>query len=86
MAARSGPTIDVQSVSTAAVAKPNFSNDLRARPGTKLVAYAAPEVVRWIEAQGDDLKQTLRRHAAAGLRFEARGNFTRAQFDVGAEQ
>jgi len=58
----------------------------KARPGTKLVAYAAPEVIRWIEAQGDDLKQMLRRHAAAGLRFEPRTNFARAQFDVGADQ
>ena len=73
-------------VSVAAELLRRVAREAKARPGTKLVAYAAPEVVRWIEAQGDDLKQTLRRHAAAGLRFEARANFTRAQFDVGADQ
>ena len=60
--------------------------EAKARPGTKLTAYAAPEVVRWIEGQGEDLSQNLRKHAAAGLRFEARANFARAQFDVGADQ
>jgi ribonuclease G len=58
----------------------------KARPGKKLVAYAAPEVVRWIEAQGEDLAQAMRRHAGAGLRFEARPAFVRAEFDVGADQ
>ena len=73
-------------VTVAAELLRRVAREAKARPGTKFVAYAAPEVVRWIEAQGDDLKQTLRRHAAAGLRFEARANFTRAQFDVGADQ
>ena len=60
--------------------------EAKARPGAKLVAYAAPEIVRWIEAQGDDLLQTLRQHVPAGLRFEPRTTFARSQFDVGAEQ
>ena len=62
------------------------AREAKARPGTKLVVYAAPEVVKWIEAQGDDLKQSLRRHAGAGIRFEPRTNFARNQFDVGADQ
>ena len=73
-------------VTVAAELLRRVAREAKARPGTRLVAYAAPEVVRWIEAQGDDMKQTLRRHAAAGLRFEPRTNFARAQFDVGADQ
>jgi ribonuclease G len=63
-----------------------IAREAKARPGTKLVAYAAPEIVRWIEAQGEDLKNALRRYAAAGIRFEPRATFARAQFDVGADQ
>jgi ribonuclease G len=57
----------------------------RARPGTRLVAYAAPEIVRWIEGQGGEFMQHLRKYAPAGLRFEARPTFRRPQFDVGAD-
>ena len=57
----------------------------RARPGIKLVGFAAPEIVRWIEAQGPEFMQRLRRYAPAGLRFEARPAFTRSRFDVGAD-
>jgi len=60
--------------------------EAKARPGAKLVAYAAPEVTRWIEAQGDDMTATLRRRVPAGLRLEARPTFARAQFDVGVDQ
>jgi hypothetical protein len=42
--------------------------------------------VRWIERQGEEFSQNLRKYAAAGLRFEARTNFARSQFDVGADQ
>jgi ribonuclease G len=63
-----------------------LAREATARPGTKLVAYAAPEVVRWIEAQGEGLMQGLRRRAAAGVRFEARAGFARAEFDVGADR
>ncbi|MBP6014541.1 MAG: Rne/Rng family ribonuclease [Alphaproteobacteria bacterium] len=73
-------------VTVAAELLRRVAREAKARPGTKLVAYAAPEVVRWIEAQGEDMKQTLRRYAGAGLRLEARANFARAQFDVGADQ
>lgn len=60
--------------------------EAKARPGTKLIAFAAPEIVRWVEGQGDEFMQSLRKHAAAGLRFEARNSFSRDQIDVGAEQ
>jgi ribonuclease G len=62
-----------------------IEREAKSRPGTKLVAYAAPEVIRWVEAQGDDLVQNLRRRAAAGVRFEPREEFERARFDVGAD-
>ena len=73
-------------VTVAAELLRRVAREAKARPGTKLVAYAAPEVIKWIDAQGEDLKQMLRRHAGAGLRFEARPNFARNQFDVGADQ
>lgn len=57
----------------------------KARPGSKLVAYAAPEIVKWIEGQGSDFIQSLRKYAPAGLRFDTRTNFRRDQFDVGAD-
>ncbi|MEQ1755558.1 MAG: Rne/Rng family ribonuclease [Micropepsaceae bacterium] len=57
----------------------------KARPGTKLVAYASPEIVRWIEGQGTEFVQSLRKYAPAGLRFESRASFKRDQFDVGAD-
>jgi ribonuclease G len=60
--------------------------EAKARPGAKLVAYAAPEVTRWIEAQGDDMAAALRSRVPAGLRLEARPSFARAQFDVGVDQ
>lgn len=62
------------------------AREAKARPGAKLVAYASPEVVRWIEAQGEDLKNALRSRAPGGVRFEARPTFARAQYDVGTEQ
>ena len=61
-------------VTVAAELLRRVAREAKARPGTKLVAYAAPEVVRWIEAQGEDLTQAMRRHAAAGVRFEARAD------------
>jgi ribonuclease G len=59
--------------------------EAKARPGTKLAAFASPEVVRWIEAQGPDLVESLRRRAAAGVRFEPRADFERERFDVGVD-
>ena len=72
-------------VTVAAELLRRVAREAKARPGTKMVAYAAPEVVRWIEAQGDDLSQAMRKHAAAGLRFESRAKFSRSEFDVGAD-
>ncbi len=62
------------------------AREAKTRPGAKLVAYAAPEVVRWIEAQGDELGAVMRGRVPAGLRFEARAQFERAEFDVGADR
>jgi len=62
-----------------------IEREAKARPGTKLAAYASPEVVRWIEAQGEGIIQHLRQRAAAGVRFEPRADFERNRFDVGAD-
>ena len=59
--------------------------EAKARPGMKLVAYASPEVIRWVEAQGEGIIEHLRRRAAAGVRFEKRADFERNRFDVGAD-
>jgi hypothetical protein len=61
------------------------ARESRARPGLKLVAVAAPEIIRWIEGQGHEFMQGLRKHVPAGLRLEARPAFRRDQFDVGAD-
>lgn len=72
-------------VSVAAELLRRVAREGRARPGTRLVAYASPDIVRWIEGQGNEFMQSLRKYAPAGLRFEARSNFTREQFDVGGD-
>jgi len=72
-------------VSVAADLLRRIAREAKARPGIKLVAYAAPDVVRWIEGQGEDLAQVMRKYAPAGLRYSARADFHRPQYDVGAD-
>jgi ribonuclease G len=73
-------------VTVAAELLRRIAREAKARPGKKLAAYASPEIVRWIEAQGEELKQAMRAYSHAGLRFEARPSFTRTQFDVGIDE
>jgi len=44
---------------------------------------AAPDVVRWLEAHGEDVRPALARRGAARVSFEAREEFAREGFDVG---
>jgi len=54
----------------------------RAAPGKAIRVHAAPDVVRWIEEQGENLRTALARKGAARVSFEADANYSRARFDV----
>jgi ribonuclease G len=54
-----------------------------AAPGKSILVRAAPEIVRWIEAHGEEVRPGLARRGAARVQFEARNEFTREGFDVG---
>jgi len=60
--------------------------EAKARPGTRMVAYAAPEIIQWIKGQGDELQVSLRRITGVSVEFEPRPSFSRTQFDIGAAQ
>ena len=55
-----------------------------AAPGKPITVRAAPEIVRWLEAHGDDVRPALARRGAPRVAFEARPEFTREGFDVGS--
>jgi len=54
-----------------------------AAPGKPILVRAAPEIVRWLEIHGDEIRSGLARRGAARVQFETRGEFTREGFDVG---
>ena len=54
----------------------------RAAPGKAIRVTAAPEVVRWIEEQGEALCAALARKGAARVSFEADETHSRERFDV----
>ena len=54
-----------------------------ASPGKPILVRAAPDVVRWLEAHGEDVRPALARRGAARVKFEAREEFAREGFDVG---
>jgi ribonuclease G len=60
--------------------------EAKARPGMKLVVYAAPEIIQWIKGQGEDLQSSIRRFTGNTVEFEPRPAFSRTQFDIGAAQ
>jgi ribonuclease G len=53
-----------------------------AAPGKPIKVRAAPEIVHWLCAHGDDVRAALARRGAARVSFEAREEFTREGFDV----
>ncbi len=57
--------------------------EARAVPGKLVQVRAAPEVVRWLEDHGDEVRGNLARRGAARVTFEARAEFAREGFDVG---
>jgi ribonuclease G len=54
-----------------------------AAPGKPIRVRAAPEVVRWLEDHGEDVRPALARRGASRVSFEAREEFAREGFDVG---
>lgn len=55
-----------------------------ASPGKPIQVRAAPEVVRWLESHGEEVRGALLRRGAARVSFEARDEFARGGFDVNA--
>jgi ribonuclease G len=54
----------------------------RAAPGKPIQVRAAPEIVRWIEGQGERLRAALARKGAANIRLEEDQTCSRERFDV----
>lgn len=54
-----------------------------AAPGRPIVVRASPEVVRWLDDHGEEVKGALARRGAARVSFEANDAFAREGFDVG---
>jgi ribonuclease G len=55
----------------------------RAAPGKAVQVRAAPEVVRWLEEQGETLNAALARKGVARLQFESDESFSRECYEVG---
>jgi ribonuclease G len=54
-----------------------------AAPGKLVVVRASPEIVRWMEAHEEDVRNALARRGAPRVLFEARDEYVREGFDVG---
>jgi ribonuclease G len=54
----------------------------RAAPGQAIRVHAAPDVVQWIDEQGESLRLALARKGAARVSFEADKTYSRERFDV----
>ena len=53
-----------------------------AAPGKPIVVRASPEVVRWLDDHGEEVKSALARRGAPRVRFEANDGYAREGFDV----
>ena len=54
-----------------------------AAPGKPIIVRAAPEIVRWLDEHGEEVRCALARRGAARVSFEANDAFAREGFDVG---
>jgi ribonuclease G len=54
----------------------------RAAPGRPIRVRAAPEIIRWIESQGEGLRAALARKGAANVELEEDETCSRERFDV----
>lgn len=57
--------------------------EARAAPGKAILVRAAPEIVKWLEMHGEEVRGGLARRGAARVQLEARAEFAREGFDVG---
>ncbi len=55
-----------------------------AQPGRPILVRAAPEIVRWLESHGDEVRSGLARRGVGRVQFEARSEFAHGGYDVGA--
>jgi ribonuclease G len=61
------------------------AREARANPGRRLIAYAAPDVVAWVDGLGEETKRVVRLRLGAEVRWVARPEFARETYDVGLE-
>ena len=54
----------------------------RAAPGKPIRVRAAPEIIRWIESQGEGLRAALARRGAVNVELEEDETCSRERFDV----
>jgi ribonuclease G len=54
-----------------------------AAPGKQVVVRASPEIVCWMDAHDEEVRNALARRGAARILFEARDEYVREGFDVG---
>jgi hypothetical protein len=54
----------------------------RAAPGKPIRVRAAPEIIRWIESQGEGLRAALARKGAVNVELEEDETCSRERFDV----
>jgi ribonuclease G len=54
----------------------------RAAPGKPIRVRAAPEIIRWIENQGEGLRAALARKGAANIELVIDETCSRERFDV----
>ncbi|HAJ48158.1 MAG TPA: Rne/Rng family ribonuclease, partial [Alphaproteobacteria bacterium] len=79
----SGRMRTVATVANAALRR--IVREARANPGRKLVAYAAPDVVAWVQGLGEETMRIVRLRLGAEVRWEARCEFSRDSFDVAVD-
>jgi ribonuclease G len=63
----------------------NVERTAAVAPGKPIVVRAAPEVVRWLEDHGDEVKASLARRGAPRVRFEPHDGYAREGFDVATQ-
>ncbi|MGA9795335.1 MAG: Rne/Rng family ribonuclease [Rhizomicrobium sp.] len=60
-----------------------IEREANATPGKQIVVRASPEIVDWLERNGEEVLPALARRGAARVCFQAREEYAREGFDVG---
>lgn len=61
-----------------------IEREAAATPGRPIAVRASPDVVRWLDIHGEEVRAALARRGAPRVSFEARDEFAREGFDVGS--